>query len=92
MDFIHEPNRIFFNNEDGKTIAEVTFPNTSVSEVNVDHTFVDGSLRGQGVAGKLMMALVDELKKNNVKATLTCSYAIEWFENHPEHEDVLVNK
>jgi len=92
MDFIHESNRIFLNDEGAKTIAEITFPNISNNEVNVDHTFVDCSLRGQGVAGKLMTAFVNELKKNNKKAKLTCSYAIEWFEAHPEHSDVLTNK
>lgn len=92
MDFIHESNRIYLNNEYGKAIAEVTFPDISNSEVNIDHTFVDGSLRGQGMASKLMKALVDDLKRNNKKAKATCSYAVEWFENHPEHRDVLANK
>ncbi len=92
MDFIYEPNRIYLNNEDGKAIAEVTFPDISTNEVNIDHTFVDGSLRGQGMAGKLMKALVDDLKKNNKKAKATCSYAVEWFEKHPEHSDVLANR
>jgi uncharacterized protein len=92
MDFIYEPNRIYLNNEDGKAIAEVTFPDISINEVNIDHTFVDGSLRGQGMAGKLMKALVDDLKKNNKKAKATCSYAVEWFEKHPEHSDVLANR
>ncbi|MBP1924727.1 putative GNAT family acetyltransferase [Sedimentibacter acidaminivorans] len=92
MDFIHESNRIYLNNEDGKAIAEVTFPDISNNEVNIDHTFVDGSLRGQGMAAKLMKALVDDLNKKNKKAKATCSYAVEWFEKHPEHSNVLVEK
>lgn len=92
MDFIHESNRIYLENEEGKTVAEVTFPNILNDEVNIDHTFVDGSLRGQGMAGKLMTELVDNLKKNNKKAKATCSYAVEWFEKHPEHSDILINK
>ncbi len=92
MNFVHESNRIYLNSEEGKTVAEVTFPDISNNEVNINHTFVDGSLRGQGMAGKLMTALVDDLKKNNKKAKATCSYAVEWFENHPEHNDVLADK
>lgn len=89
MDFKYEENRIYLENEKGNCIAEVTFPKTFENKVNIDHTYVDESLRGKGVAGKLMTALVQELKKTNTKATVTCSYAIEWFEKHPEYEDML---
>ena len=91
MDFIYEKDRIYLENEEGKTIAEVTFPNVSSDEVNVNHTFVDSSLRGQGMASKLMTALATDLKKNNKKAHATCSYAIEWFEKHPEYSDIYSN-
>jgi predicted GNAT family acetyltransferase len=89
MEFKHEKSRIFLNNEEGKTIAEVTFPETSDNTVNINHTFVDGSLRGQGVADKLLSELAQELKSNNKKAVATCSYAVGWFEKHPEYEDLL---
>ncbi len=62
MEFKHEKSRIFLNNEEGKTIAEVTFPETSDNTVDINHTFVDGSLRGQGVADKLLSELAQELK------------------------------
>jgi len=88
MDFKYESDRIYLENEEGKTVAEVTFPQISNEEVNVNHTFVDSSLRGQGMAGKLMTALATDLKKNNKKAKATCSYAVEWFEKHPEHNDI----
>lgn len=88
MDFKYESERIYLENEEGKTVAEVTFPHISNDKVNVNHTFVDSSLRGQGMAGKLMTALAADLKKNNKKAQATCSYAVEWFEKHPEHNDI----
>lgn len=89
MEFKHEKSRIFLNNEEGKTIAEVTFPETSDNTVDINHTFVDGSLRGQGVADKLLSELAQELKSTNKKAVATCSYAVGWFEKHPEYEDLL---
>jgi len=91
MDFKYESDRIYLENEEGKTVAEVTFPQISNEEVNINHTFVDSSLRGQGMAGKLMTALATDLKKNNKKAKATCSYAVEWFEKHPEHNDIYSN-
>lgn len=88
MEFKHENNRIFLEDEKGKTIAEVTFPNVSENKVNVNHTYVDSSLRGQGVADKLLTALAQDLKEKNKKAVITCSYAVDWFEKHPEYKDV----
>ncbi len=89
MEFKHEKSRIFLNNEKGKTIAEVTFPEASDNRVDINHTFVDGSLRGQGVADKLLTELAQELRSKNKKAVATCSYAVGWFEKHPEYEDLV---
>ena len=89
MDFIHEKSRIYTTDEKGNAIAEVTFPNVTDHVVVINHTFVDPSLRGQGVAGKLMEEAVSHLRNNNLKAQLTCSYAVTWFEQHSECGDVL---
>lgn len=48
MDFITERNMIYAC-DDSKTLAEVTFPNIDDTTVDINHTFVDPSLRGQGV-------------------------------------------
>ncbi len=89
MDFKYEKNKIYLNDENDQMIAVVTFPNIAEDTVNIDHTYVDKSLRGQGVAGKLMEALVTQLKANNQKAKPTCSYAVKWFTDHPEYSDIL---
>ena len=54
MNFIHESNKIYLNDENNHMIAVVTFPKEAEGVVNIDHTYVDASLRGQGVAGRLM--------------------------------------
>lgn len=89
MNFTHENNRIYTADDNGKILAEVTYPNVTNNVVVIDHTFVDSSLRGQGIAGLLMEQVVSELRKRNLKTRLTCSYAIKWFEEHPECFDVL---
>lgn len=83
------PNRIWAEDGDHQTIAEVTFSSLDANTVNIDHTFVDDSLRGQGVAGKLMVAVGDYLRAHGKKARLTCSYAVKWFPEHQEYEDIL---
>ena len=51
MEFQSEDHRIFAKDQEGHVIAEVTFPEVSEGTAVIDHTFVDDSLRGQGVAG-----------------------------------------
>ena len=89
MDFIYEDNRIYAKDEFGATIAEVTFPNISKSIVNLNHTFVDDSLRGRGIAGSLLKAAAKTLREKHKKAYLTCSYAVKWCEAHPDYADVF---
>lgn len=91
MNFTHNENQIALYSATGDLLAEITFPYTDAQKdtVNVDHTFVDASLRGQGIAGKLMIELVKELSDRNLKAVPTCSYAVNWFEKHPEYSGLL---
>jgi len=89
MEFQYESNRIYLENEEGKLIAEVTFPTIKDQLVNINHTFVDDSLRGQGIAGKLMEAVAEKLVKENYKAVLTCSYAVRWFEKNTQYEAII---
>ena len=73
-------NRIQQKDKTGRVIAEITFPETSPGVFVIDHTFVDKSLRGQGMASKLVQAAVDEIKKRGGKVQATCSYAKKWLE------------
>lgn len=88
MTFSQEPGRIFARDENGKLLAEVTFPQQDGVAV-INHTFVDDSLRGQGEAGQLLQAVADTLRREGRKARPTCSYAVHWFDTHPEERDLL---
>lgn len=87
--FLLEENRIYMEDEKGKVIAEITFPKVDENTVNINHTFVDDSLRGQGIAGQLVEAVSAKVKKENKKIIPTCSYAIHWFEKHQEYSSLL---
>ena len=89
MDFIQEDDRIYMKNQEGKLVAEVTFPAVSDAAVCINHTFVDNSLRGQGIAGKLVDEVIDYAKAHNKKIKPTCSFAVDWFEKHPEYAEYL---
>lgn len=90
MEFQYQTNEIYLLDGQGRKIAQITFPALSEDTVEIDHTFVDDSLRGQGVAGKLMEAAVDHIKAQGKKIRPTCSYAVKWLEKHPECSDLLV--
>lgn len=89
MNFITDNDRIYLKDESGELLAEVTYPTVTDNVVNIDHTFVDSSLSGKGIAAQLIETLALKLRKDEKKAVLTCSYAVKWFENHPEFHDVL---
>lgn len=88
MNFVREKERIFARNQEGRLVAEITFVRRGdLAEIN--HTFVDPSLRGQGVAGQLVQAAAEALREENCKIYPTCSYARRWFEEHPEYGALL---
>ena len=89
MNFTYNPNQIALFHSDNNLLAEVTFPEVDQNTVDINHTFVDESLRGQGVAGQLIEAVAEQLRSQGKKAILTCSYAIKWFEKHPEYNDLV---
>ena len=84
MNFEIEHNRILQKNNAGKIVAEITFPETLSGVFVIDHTFVDESLRGQGVASKLVQAVVDEIKTRGGQVKATCSYAAKWLNEHEQ--------
>lgn len=74
---------------DGKVLAEVSYPPVGIGTVDICKTHVDESLRGQGIASQLMERTANELRKTKRKAIATCSYAIKWFEQNPDYNDLL---
>ena len=48
--------------EKDQVLGEITFPDCGPETVVIDHTWVDPSLRGQGVAGQLVKRAADALR------------------------------
>ena len=89
MRFEIETERVFALDENGRLISETTFPIGADGVADINHTFVDPSLRGQGVAGRMMETAAAHLRERGIKARPVCSYAVQWFASHPEYGDVL---
>ncbi len=89
MKYNYENHRIYVNDDTGELIIDATFPFIEEGVVVVDHTYVDPSLRGQGIAGQLMQEVYDYAKKMGYKVVATCPYAVVWFKRHQECNDIL---
>ncbi|MBU1094619.1 MAG: N-acetyltransferase [Firmicutes bacterium] len=89
MNYIHEDHKIYVNDETGKLIVNATFPFISEGVVVVDHTYVDPSLRGQGIASQLMHEVYNHAKHLGYKVVATCPYAVVWFKKHKDLNDII---
>ena len=67
MELQFEPTRVYGLDGGGRLVAEITFPCTPPGIYTIDHTFVDPSLRGQGMADKLVRAALEQIRKNGGK-------------------------
>ena len=89
MELIYEAERIYYKNEQGRMAAEVTFHQRSDRAMSIDHPYVSPELRGQGAADRLLRAAVKRFRARELKAVPVCSYAVKWFQEHPEEQDLL---
>ncbi len=87
-----EENRTIYIDSNGNILGEVTYPYISPKVVDVNHTFVDISLRGKGIANTLLTHAFNYFAKNNIKVKCSCSYAIKWLNNHKEYQKLLVDE
>lgn len=92
MNFQYEKNRIYLESEAGELLAEIDFPVVGEGVADLNHTYVSDTLRGQGVAAKLMEAAIAVIRENGWKTGTSCGYAAGWMEKHPEEQDLLVEK
>ena len=74
---------------DGKPLAQMAYSIAGDETVIIEHTEVDGSLRGTGAGKKLLAALVDWARADEKKVIPNCSFAKSVFEKTPEFQDVL---
>lgn len=82
--FVKDNNRLYMKDDSGKVVAEIDYPETSPGVFTITHTFTDPSLRGQGIAAKLVEAAIEDIRSRGGEVRATCWYAAGWLEKHPE--------
>ena len=73
--YITEGNRIYLPDESWNILAEIDFEKIDGKTYNIFHTFVDDSVRWQGIGGELVERAVAYLTSKWYKVSATCSYA-----------------
>lgn len=79
----------FLENQQGQRIAEISYVWSDESTIIANHTWVDDSLRGQGVAKKLLDVLVQFARDKQLKIVATCSYVEVMFKRDQSFADVV---
>ena len=84
----HVPERCQFEARLQDDLAYLSY-SVEGDTISLDHTFVPDAFRGRGVAAELVRAAVKEARQRGWKLRPGCSYAVTFFERHPEFADVL---
>lgn len=82
-------NKFYIGKSADDYIAEITFYPTECGEIVVNHTFVGPSLRGQGIAKKLVDRTVEYAREKNLKIVPRCSYVREVMNQDECYKDIL---
>ncbi len=78
----------FFIEREGKRVAEQAYRRLDEHRVVIVHTEVDASLRGQGVARRLLDTAVAWARATGTRVKATCPYAKAQFEKDASIRDV----
>jgi predicted GNAT family acetyltransferase len=93
MEIKHEHNEKkgrFYNEEGGKTLAEMVYVMAGTEKMIIEHTEVDASLEGKGVGKKLLETLVQYVRQESIRVIPLCPFANATFKRVKEWQDVLV--
>ncbi len=78
----------FYIKENDEQIAEMQI-SISGNDLTVYHTEVSPKHEGKGLGRKLLSAMVDYARKNQLKVIALCPYVLAQFKRHPqEYDDV----
>lgn len=89
MEIKEETNRLALYNDEGNEIGEMTWSNAGEDMMIIDHTYVDDTYRGQGLAAKLVAAGVEKARRDGIKIIPLCPFAKKEFAEKAEYGDVL---
>ncbi len=83
-----ESKGVFYIEENGKRLAEMTFSKAGDNLIIIDHTEVSDALRGTGAGKKMVAHAVAYARSSNLKILPLCPFARAVFDKTPDYNDV----
>ena len=80
---------LFFVEQDGNILAEMTYTIPSDDKIIIDHTEVSDELQGMNIGYELVHAGVEYARKHHLKIIPLCPFANSDFKKKPEFADLL---
>lgn len=79
----------FYIEQEGETLAEMTYVWAGAEKFIIDHTEVSERLAGKGAGKQLVAAAVNFAREKGVKIFPLCPFAHSVFDKVAEYKDVL---
>lgn len=90
IEHVEEKHIFFLYSEQEDKMGEIKYIPAADDELYAVHTEVYTDYEGQGLAAKLLDALVEYARANSKKIVPTCPYVIASFKKYPErYKDVM---
>ena len=80
---------MFYIEQDGKIIAEMTYVWAGTEKIIINHTEVNEILKGQGAGKQMLSKAVEFAREKGLKIIPLCPFAKSVFDKTPEYGDVL---
>jgi uncharacterized protein len=80
---------IFYIEQDGKLVAEMTYVWAGADRFIIDHTEVDDVLKGKNAGKQLVAKAVAFAREKGVRIMPLCPFAKSVFDKVTEYQDVL---
>lgn len=82
-------NGVFYIEQNGSILAEMTYVWAGKDRIIIDHTEVDNVLKGKGAGKQMVSKAVDFAREKGINILPLCPFAKSVFDKVPEFRDVL---
>lgn len=80
---------VFFIEENGEVVAEMTYVWSGEDKIIIDHTEVSEKLGGKGIGKQLVNRAVEMAREKHIKILPLCPFAKRIFDKTDDYKDVL---
>lgn len=70
-------------------VAGVLFYRAREGEIFLIHTEVDEAFEGQGIGGRLVAGVLEDVRARGLRIVPICPFVRAYLERHPEHADLV---